>query len=148
MEIAPASALYVMDASALTARVRREPGAAVVDGLFRNVNASLLAHAVNVCEVYYDTLRDASKTQSPPDALQVAENTLQALYVSGLQVRADMDDAFWRQVGQFKVSPGKMSLADCFVLALSVRTGATLVTGDHEFDPVAASSLCPVLFIR
>jgi predicted nucleic acid-binding protein len=46
------------------------------------------------------------------------------------------------------VSPGKLSLADCFALALAVRTGGTLVTSDHEFDPVAALGLCPVLFIR
>ncbi len=137
-----------MDACALTARIRREPGAAVVDKLFRDRDASLLAHAVNVCEVYYDSLRDARKTQSPTDALQVAEATIQALDASGLQLRADMDEEFWRQVGQFKVSPDRLSLADCFALALCVRTGGMLVTSDHEFDPVAALGLCPVLFIR
>ncbi len=99
-----------------------------------------LVHAVNLCEVYHDTLRRV------PVAL--AEQTVTDLLSLGLELRSDMDEAFWRQVGQFKVSPGKPSLADCFALALCVRTGGTLVTSDHEFDAVAALRLCSVLFIR
>jgi len=97
-------------------------------------------HAVNLCEVYYDTLR-----MGGPAA---AEKAMANVFGAGVVLRSDMDEAFWRQVGQFKVSPGKLSLADCFALALAVRTGGTLVTSDHEFDPVAALGLCPVLFVR
>ncbi len=60
-----------------------------------------------------------------------------------------MDTAFWQLAGQLKVNPGKISLADCFALALTIRTGGTLVTADHhEFDVIVPLGLCPILFIR
>jgi predicted nucleic acid-binding protein len=59
-----------------------------------------------------------------------------------------MSAPFWQLVGQLKVNPGKISLADCFVLALAIDTGGTLVTADHEFDPIVPLGLCPILFIR
>lgn len=59
-----------------------------------------------------------------------------------------MDRDFWQLVGQLKVNPGKISLADCFVLALAIRTGGTLVTADHEFDAIVPLGLCPILFFR
>jgi len=34
-------------------------------------------------------------------------------------------------------------------LAFALRENATVVTSDHhEFDPIAATGICPVLFIR
>lgn len=132
--------IHVFDACALLASVRGEKGAGVTEDLLNDPANQCVVHAVNLCEVYYDALRRVNVT--------VAEQAVNALLTLNLQLRADMDDAFWRQVGQFKVSPGKMSLADCFALALSVRMDATLVTSDREFGPAAALGLCPVLFIR
>jgi predicted nucleic acid-binding protein len=44
---------------------------------------------------------------------------------------------------------GRISLADCFALALAERVGGTLVTSDHhEFDPIVPLAICPILFIR
>ena len=66
-----------------------------------------------------------------------------------LKFARDMDEAFWKLIGQLKVSPGKVSLADCFALALAVRAGGTLVTADHhEMDRIVPLGLCPILFIR
>ena len=60
-----------------------------------------------------------------------------------------MDTTFWQSVGQLKINPGKLALADCFALALAICTGGTLVTSDHhEFDAVVPLGLCPILFIR
>lgn len=60
-----------------------------------------------------------------------------------------MDPAFWQSVGQLKVNPGKLSLADSFAVALAMRLGATLVTSDHhELDALVPLGLCPILFIR
>lgn len=131
---------HVMDACALDAYLRDEAGADTVENLLLESDGARLVHAVNLCEVYYDTLRGAG--------LAAAEKAVSDISGAGIVVRYDMDDAFWRQIGQLKVSPGKLSLADCFALALSIRVGATLVTSDHEFDLVAALGLCPVLFIR
>jgi len=60
-----------------------------------------------------------------------------------------MDLVFWQRVGKLKVNPGKLSLADCFALALTLYMNATLVTSDHhEFDRIDTMGLYPILFIR
>jgi len=135
------AAYYVLDACALIAFLSREPGASVVDGLLTDPKNVCLAHAVNVCEVYYDLVR---RLDTPTARQSVADLT-----AVGVQVRRDMDTEFWQQVGDLKVNPGKLSLADCFALALAIHIGATLVTSDHhEFDPIVPLGLCPIQFIR
>ncbi len=132
---------YVLDACAMLAFLLREPGAEVVDGLMADSAAACSAHVVNLCEVYYDFVR----RQSPSTAKQVIKDLLAA----GVIARDDLDTEFWQSVGDLKVNPGKLSLADCFALALALQLGATLVTSDHhEFDPIVVSGLIPVLFIR
>ncbi len=130
-----------MDANALLASLRGEPGAEVTDGLLADPSVDCIAHSVNLYEVYYDSLRGRDQ--------QAAEKSLAVLAALGLTERSDMDTEFWQLVGQLKVNPGRISLADCFALALAIRTGGTLVTSDHhEFDPIALLGLCPILFIR
>lgn len=132
---------YVLDACALIAFLSREPGAAVVDGLLTDPNNVCFAHAINICEVYYDLARQKGTS--------TARQAVADLVAVGVQVRQDMDTGFWQQVGDLKVSPGKLSLADCFALALAMQSRATLVTSDHhEFDPIVPLGLCPILFIR
>jgi predicted nucleic acid-binding protein len=47
-----------------------------------------------------------------------------------------------------KVS-ARISLADCFGIALARRVGGELVTSDHhEIDPILPLRLCPLQFIR
>ena len=71
------------------------------------------------------------------------------MLAGGLALRTDLDTAFWQSVGELKVNPGKLSLADCFALALAQQEQGTLVTSDHhEFDPIVPLNLCPILFIR
>jgi predicted nucleic acid-binding protein len=62
--------------------------------------------------------------------------------------RNDIDSLFWRSVGQLKAS-GRISLADCFCIALAQRVAGEVVTSDHhEFDPLVPRGLCPIRFIR
>lgn len=132
---------YVLDACAMIAFLQREPGATTIDGLLINTNNLCFAHAVNFCEVYYDTLRSLGSS--------TASQAIMDLMAAGIQIRQDLDTSFWQQTGDLKVNPGKLSLADCFALALTLRLKATLVTSDHhEFDPIATLKLCPILFIR
>lgn len=54
-------------------------------------------------------------------------------------------------IAYLRGEPGadKVSLADCFAMALTNRMQADLYTSDHhEFDPIAASGICSVKFIR
>ncbi len=54
-----------------------------------------------------------------------------------------------RRRGQLKAEWRRISLADCFALALAIREKATLVTSDHhELDRIAETGLCPFRFIR
>ena len=133
--------IYVMDANSLLASLRNEPGGSVADGLLADPNADCLAHSVNLCEIFYDTLRQTD--------LATAQLTISDLLALGLTERPDMDTEFWQLIGQLKVSPGRISLADCFTLALAIRTGGILVTSDHhEFDVIVPLGLCPILFVR
>ncbi len=138
----PASTnLYVLDACALIAFLFRENGASVVDSLLTDETATCLAHAVNLCEVYYDMARRHN--------VATARLSLEKLAELGIQTRTDLESDFIEQVGLLKVNPGKLSLADCFALALAIRTNATLVTSDHlELDRVAQLGICSILFIR
>jgi predicted nucleic acid-binding protein len=61
-----------------------------------------------------------------------------------------MDSAFWKEAGNLKAR-GRISLADCFAVALSAREDAILLTSDrHEFEPLRANPGFPakVQFIR
>lgn len=129
-----------MDASAITAFLRGEAGNDVVEERLLDADTDCIIHAVNLCEVYYDALR-AGGPAAGTEAVRKTE-------AAGVVVREDMDAPFWQLVGQLKVNPGKISLADCFVLALAINTGGTLVTADHEFDAVVPLGLCPIRFIR
>ena len=121
------------------ARMMRGTDRAVAAFLL-DVNTDCIMHAVNLCEVYYDALR-AGGPAAGAEAVRKTE-------VAGVTMREDMTTPFWQLVGQLKVSPGRVSLADCFVLSLAIDTGGTLVTADHEFDAVVPLGLCPILFIR
>lgn len=131
---------YVLDACAMIAYLQGEPGGSVVDGLLRNPAHRCHAHAINLCEVYYDFIRRADKP--------TAEQAINDLLSDGVAERADMDPGLWRDAGRLKAGR-RVSLADALGVALSLRPGAELVTSDHhEFDPLAAAGVCPILFIR
>jgi PIN domain nuclease of toxin-antitoxin system len=133
--------IYILDACAIIAFLRREAGSIIVAQLLSDPNNLCLIHAVNLCEVYYDAVR---RTDSA-----TARQDMAALLTGGLVLRTDLDTVFWQSVGDLKINPGKLSLADCFALALAQQEGGTLVTSDHhEFDPIVPLNLCPILFIR
>ncbi|HEY3416573.1 MAG TPA: PIN domain-containing protein [Armatimonadota bacterium] len=130
----------VLDACAMIAYLRNEAGADVVDAALADDSQTCLAHAINVCEVYYDFLRVSDQTT----AKAAVDDLLQA----GLVIREDLDRALWQDIGHYKVQY-RLSLADCVALALAQRLQASLVTSDHhEFDPLAAAGICSFTFIR
>lgn len=133
---------YVLDACALIALLRNEPGCEEVRSLLVDSDTLCFIHAVNLCEVYYDCLRSYDETQ--------AEQMLIDLSGCGLLLREDMDAGFWKKAGQLKAQ-GRISLADAFAVTLAEREKAILITSDHhEFDPLLAAGVLSVLvrFIR
>ena len=133
---------YVLDACALLALIKKEDGALSVRQALESENNVCLVHSVNLCEVYYDCLRCYGNDPT--------EKLLTDFTEAGLIIRHDMDVEFWKAAGKLKAR-GRISLADCFAIALAVREEAVLMTSDrHEFEPLLAipGFLAQVQFIR
>jgi predicted nucleic acid-binding protein len=106
-----------------------------------NETYTCFIHAINLCEVYYDVIRNSSQ--------QKADEMLNNLRATGLIFRDDIEQSFWKLVAQYKATIRRVSLADCFALALTKRLNGTLVTSDHkEFDPIVPLGICSINFIR
>jgi PIN domain nuclease of toxin-antitoxin system len=130
----------VLDACAMIAFLRGEPGAEVVRGILLDPTARCYAHSINLCEVYYDFARSAGR--------KTARAALRDLKAAGIRMRRDIGQDFWMRIGDLKATQ-KVSLADCFAIQLSKRLHGDVVTSDHhEFDALASQSICRVHFIR
>lgn len=127
---------FVMDACSMIAYLRGESGSEVIVSILMKEENRCIAHAINLCEVYYDFIRAQNE--------ETARGAIADLQATGIITTEDMDSSFWQEAGKFKAK-GKISLADCFAIALSIRENATLLTSDHhEFDPIIENRTCPV----
>jgi uncharacterized protein with PIN domain len=136
-----AESIFVFDACALIAILENEPGALIVEELLQDPANRCLIHAASACEVYYDLCRRGSIDEA---------DTLVALFTEyGLDLVETLPLELWRLAGKLKADWRRVSLADCFALALAIREEGVLVTSDHhELDPVAIAGVCPIRFIR
>jgi PIN domain nuclease of toxin-antitoxin system len=126
----------------MIAYLRDETGADIVQNLLVDDTELCMAHAINLCEVYYKLVRYTDKEE-------VRSAIQDLLEAKGLAVREDLDEAFWLDVGRHKAAMGSVPLADCFVVTLANRTEAEVVTADHpDFDPIEEEGICQVRFIR
>ena len=124
----------------MVAYLEGEPGAEAVDALLRDPAAECFAHAINLCEVYYDVLRGRGEL--------TARAALNDLAAAGVRERRDMEPPLWRAAGHIKAR-GRISLADAFCAATANALRADVVTSDHrEFEPLAADGVCRVRFFR
>lgn len=125
----------------MLAYLRGETGADVVERALSSNWEPCFAHAVNVCEVYYKIMRVSGEDR--------ASSAVQDLKDTGLIVREDLHEAFWRAVGACKASITAIPLADCFVAALARSLDAEAMTADHgDFAHIEKQGLCRVTFIR
>jgi predicted nucleic acid-binding protein len=132
---------YVFDACAMIAFLRDEPEADVVHEILIDPASTCIAHAINLCEVYYDFVRAADE--------KTARAAVRDLMAIGIRTRRDMNTEFWTGVGHLKGTIRKVSLADCFAIELARRVGGQIVTSDHhEFDPLVNQRVCDIRFIR
>ena len=132
---------HVLDACAMIAFLRGERGDDVVARLIADPSHTCHAHAINLCEVFYDFLRASDLTTA-----QAALGDLQRV---GVRAQRSMSRPFWQRAGQLKGTIRRISLADCFAITLAETLKAPVVTSDHhEFDPLAAAGVCQVIFIR
>lgn len=131
---------HVLDACAMLAYLNGEAGSEVVESILGDPAHSCFAHAVNLCEVYYDFLRRSDE--------HIARDAVADLLGDGIIERRDLSRRFWQAVGAHK-SRGRISLADCFCIALAQQLSADLVTSDRrEFEPLVPLGLVTIQFIR
>ncbi len=155
----------VFDSSALLALLKGEPGSDFVRELLEDADVPKLAHAVNLCEVFYDFLaRGAAETASAETAsaetasaetasAETASEAISDLFSLGIEERGDSDGPFWRDVATViatqRRSGHRLALGDAWGVALARRLDADFVTADRgELEAVAAAGLCRVTFIR
>ena len=130
-----------LDACGLAAFLRQEPGWEVIANLIADPNEPCYVHAVNLLEVYYDTRRMSGEL--------AAQAAVEDVIAAGVEVRDDLDRAFWEDAGRIKADFARVAVADCFVIALARRICGRVVTSDHhEFDRLVPHGLCPILFFR
>jgi len=131
---------HALDACAMIAYLRGEAGQKVVEDLLNSPSKTCYAHAVNLVEVYYDFIRRSDE----PTARQALKDLMEA----GVVTRRDMSQAFLRRVGQLKAR-GRISISDCFCIALAQEFSGDVVTSDHhEFDALVPLNIVPIRFIR
>ena len=78
----------ILDSSAMIAYLRKEVGETVVERILIDPTIECYAHAINLCEVYYDALRVSGVAE--------AEKSMQDLFALKVIERNDFDEAFWR----------------------------------------------------
>jgi PIN domain nuclease of toxin-antitoxin system len=133
--------IYVLDASAMIAYLRNEPGAEMVEDALTAPGSQCVAHSINLCEVFYDFLRSAGETE--------AANAITDLSAAGITERNDFDRDFWMAAGTLKGTHHRISLADCCGLTLATRLDAQFLTTDHrELDSLASAGSYRITFIR
>jgi uncharacterized protein with PIN domain len=137
----PAENVAVFDANAIIALLDDEPGAEVVEEILEGEDHRCLVHVLNVCEVYYHIYRRAGKERAAK-----LEKILESY---GFEFDDSLLPELWQEAGRLKAEWRRVSLADCFALALARQRQAALVTSDHhELDPIAEAGVCPLRFIR
>jgi PIN domain nuclease of toxin-antitoxin system len=106
--------IYVLDASAMIAYLRDEPGGDVIERALLDTSSQCLAHAINLCEVFYDFHRAGGES--------AATSAISDLVATGVIERTDFDHPFWQEAGRLKAR-GKVSIADCGKTTLAESLG-------------------------
>jgi uncharacterized protein with PIN domain len=134
------AATHCLDACAVIAYLRNEPGAEILKDSVEQPQTFLAMHVCNIGEAYYDFFRD--------DGIETAQTAWTKTLEMPLILRRDADDAFIQQAGVIKVEEC-VSFADAFTLALTARLNVPLVMTDHhECDPIKAKGHFRFLWLR
>ncbi len=117
----------VLDASALLANIKDEPGAQRVRDIMREASDGLFMHAINASEVAYHLIRFGLP---PVPAFRLAAP-------KGVMIIEDLERRLWERVAVLKAEYRNLALGDCAAISLAESLGAELLTGDSLFRNVA-----------
>jgi len=135
--------LYVLDACALLALLRDEPGADKVADAINAADkgrAKIIMHKANLLEVYYDLVRSLGKNGANEVLLEIKKRPI--------QINAEITDEIFTEAGRLKAAY-KISFADSFALAQAKVSGGVLLTSDHhEFDVIEGKEDIEFAWVR
>jgi len=120
---------YVLDAFAIMAFFKNEPGRARVEGLFNRASAgmdSLFVTVVNLGEAYYKLRQNLGEAFADQALVRFAQIDIDVV---------DVDRDLTLQAAYTKADR-RLGYMDCFAFALAKRLEATVVTGDDDFRRV------------
>lgn len=169
----------VLDSSGANVLLFGGDGAGIVGAALLEDEADAYIHLQNAVEVFYFAHRagalDAFLSRHPerrgktpsdsPDLTGVdtldpaifdraagdteAARALVELSEFGVNIVETMDADLWQDAATLKSQFRRVSLADCFGVALARRFDATFVTSDkHELEALDAAGVCDFLFFR
>ena len=121
--------VFVLDSFALLAHFQEEPGGSRVREILRRADAGevrLAMAVVNLGEVFYRAIRVKGRARADQILSMTGRYAIEFFEV-------DRDLAM---EGALLKSRYRMSYADCIAAALALRLGATVMTGDPEFEQV------------
>jgi len=117
---------YVLDSHAMIAFFEDEPGAQAVASLLREFLANRAKgymSVVNWGEMYYSVMREQGLVEAATILFQFEKYPIELV---------DADQVLTHEAAKLKGSY-RITYADCFAAALSIKLKAILVTGDPEF---------------
>ena len=146
--------INALDSSAMIAWLDGEPEGAHVEavfGAFDEGEVEVIAHAANLCEVFYHVQLNADEAS--------AYEAIAILRARGVTERTDMDTDFWQNMARTIAAARTMVLpsgatanlafGDSFGVALANRVGGVFVTKDRsEIEPLHDAGLVDAHFIR
>ncbi len=136
-----AKSIYIFDACAMIALIERESGYEKIEACLYEKNTENYIHAINLCEVIYDGLR-RRPTISSTSMISDIQN-------AGIYIYWRMNANLLAGAADYKAQWRRISLADCFALALAHHLQGTLLTSDHhEFDPLVSAGERSISFFR
>ena len=134
---------YILDACALVALLKNEPGAdevaAIINEAYKG-KARVSMSKLNLLEVYYDVYRSVGKENANEVLLEIMKRPV--------TIVSNIGDEVFAEAERLKASY-RISLADSIALAEASVSGASLLTSDHhEFDSIEKSENIKFCWIR
>ena len=137
------SNMFVLDACALIALLRRENGAELIEDVFRKAiekATTIVMNKLNLLEVYYDTYRLYDK--------ETADRLLERIYMLPVQIVSEFTDDVLKEAGRLKATY-RITIADSVAVAEASVAGCPLLTSDHhELEAVEKSENIKFHWIR
>lgn len=135
----PQKPSHIVDASALIAYFKLEPGHDKFAVLLANDQNILAIHATNLCEVYYGYLR-ADGAERAEEAWEKATTILGVI--------EKLDAQIIKRVARWKVDYN-LGLGDSFAAASAEECACALITTDHnDFEAVEKAGELQIVWLR